>query len=73
MFQISLRQADHVRRYSISPCESSGWEVRLEQDAELTRCNCYHDWHRVERAKAAFELEVARLTARGWQIQSTNR
>jgi hypothetical protein len=40
--------------------------VTLEQDGQLTR-HVYHDWHRVERALALFQLEVGRLTERGWQ------
>ncbi len=59
MFSISLRRADHVRRYSIDPLESSGWEVKLEADCELTRHATYHDWHRVERALAVFQMEVS--------------
>jgi hypothetical protein len=73
MFSISLQQDDHIRRYSIQPAAGLGWEVRLEHDHALARLDHYDDWHRVERAKAAFELEVARLTARGWRIQSTKR
>jgi hypothetical protein len=73
MFSISLRQADHVRHYSISAADSSGWVVKLEQDREPAKVEHFDDWHRVERALAAVKLEVARLTARGWQIQSTKR
>jgi len=40
--------------------------VTLEQEGELTR-HVYHDWHRVERAMALFQLEVGQLTQRGWQ------
>ena len=31
MFDISLRSADHVRRYAIVT-RSTGWEVRVEED-----------------------------------------
>ena len=67
MFAISLRHADQIRRYSIGPLESSGWEVKLETDRQLMRHTTYHDWHRVERALAEFRLEVSDLTARGWE------
>jgi len=70
MFSISLRNADHIRHYSIGSHESSGWEVKLEEDSELTRRVFYQDWHRVERALASFKHEVSDLTARGWQIAS---
>jgi hypothetical protein len=78
MFAVNLHRAEHTKRYSISPLQESGWEVRLEEVRELKRRNYYHDWHRVERALATFRLEVSELTARGWAIaerdpQSTNR
>ena len=66
MFSISLRNADHTRKYSIAPLSPAGWEVTLEQEGELTR-HVYHDWHRVERAMALFQLEVGQLTQRGWR------
>jgi hypothetical protein len=67
MFSISLRNADHTRRYSIAPLSTSGWEVKLEQEGKLTRHVYYHDWHRVERVLALFQMEVSDLTQRGWQ------
>ena len=71
MLSISLRNADHIRRYSISPLGAAGWEVKLEQEGQLTRHVFYHDWHRVERMLALFQLEVAELTERGWQQTQT--
>jgi hypothetical protein len=68
MFTRSLRHADRVRRYSIRSVGASGWEVRLEEDRVLRRLDHYHDWHRVERALAAFEREVLDLTASGWLV-----
>ena len=70
MFHISLRNARETRRYSISSLGSSGWEVKLEQAGEITRHVYYHDWHRVERALALFQLEVSNLTEHGWQPDS---
>jgi len=67
MFSISLRNAEHLRRYSIHALQNSGWEVSLEEDQRVTRHTHYHDWHRVERTLAVFRLEVSELTARGWQ------
>jgi hypothetical protein len=67
MFSISLRNADQTRRYSISPLGAAGWEIRLEQEGQLTRHVFYHDWHRVERMLALFRREVSDLTQRGWQ------
>ena len=70
MFQLSLRHADHTRRYSIAAAGSSGWEVRLEEDHTLRRHDHYDDWHRVERALALFEREALELMAKGWQVSA---
>ena len=67
--QCSLRHADHVRRFSIAPPGTSGWEVRLEEDQELRRLDHYQDWHRVERALALFEREVLELREQGWRTR----
>ena len=68
MFQLSLRLADHIRRYSINAVLPFGWEVRLEEDQQVRRRDLYEDWHRVERARASFEREVQELTERGWLV-----
>jgi len=68
MFSISLRNDDdRTRSYSISSLGEAGWEVKLEQEGELTRHVYYHDWHRVERMLALFQLEVTNLTDHGWR------
>ena len=66
MFAVSLRQAEHVRTYSIS-AGGTGWEVRLEEDRTLQRLEHYTDWHRVERMLALFEREVLELIEEGWK------
>jgi hypothetical protein len=68
MYQLSLRCADRVRRYSIHQAGPAGWEVKFEEDRNLRRRDIYQDWHRVERALALFEREVSELTAQGWRI-----
>jgi len=70
MYRLSLHSADHVRRYTISSTDRSGWEVTLEEDRKLRRHDLYEDWHRVERALASFEREVSVLTAQGWRVAS---
>ena len=70
MFSISLRNAASTRRYSIAALTDAGWEVTLEREGELTHHVWYHDWHRVERALAMFNLEVLELTSRGWQKET---
>jgi len=73
MFDFRLRRQDHVRQYSISPSGVEGWEVRLEEDRTLRRLDRYRDWHRVERALAAFEREVEELRAQGWRVAEQER
>jgi hypothetical protein len=68
MFSVSLQRDGHLRRYTISMAGSAGWEVKLETDRRLARHHHYHDWHRVERARDVFALEVSELQRRGWQI-----
>jgi hypothetical protein len=68
MFHLSLRSADHIRRYSITADRKFGWEVKLEEDRTLRRHDLYQDWHRVERALALIEREVSELTAQGWHV-----
>ena len=58
MFDKRLRHAEHIRHYSITSSEESGWEVRLEEDDTLRRHTYYQDWHRVERAMARFAKRV---------------
>jgi hypothetical protein len=65
MFAKSIRKADHVRRYTIKATQT-GWEVRQEQDSKIVRQACYHDWHRVERAREAFSLKAMSLREAGW-------
>jgi hypothetical protein len=66
MFTKTLTQDGHVRQYLISDVGHEGWEVREERDARVVRQAFYTDWHRVERALAAFSNEVATLEERGW-------
>jgi hypothetical protein len=68
MYSICLERNGHVRRYVICASESSGWEVKLEDDRRLARHDHYRDWHRVERARDAFAHEVSELRAHGWQV-----
>jgi hypothetical protein len=68
MFSMVLRNAASTRRYSISSHRDGGWEITLEREGEEPHHVWYHDWHRVERTLAMFELEVSNLTARGWQV-----
>jgi hypothetical protein len=73
MFDFHLVSAHHMRHYSIMRAAHHGWEVRFEEDQVLRRFNVYQDWHRVERVLASFNLEVAELIARGWEVAAVSR
>ena len=71
MFALTLRQANHVRHYSIVRSGLLGWEIRLEEDSKLRRLDHYRDWHRVERAMALFTIESSQLQESGWRVIET--
>ena len=64
-FSKSLRHRNHTRRFTIVP-STEGWEVVEEQDSRVVRQAHYRDWHRVERVRRAFTLEMRDLERRGW-------
>jgi hypothetical protein len=70
MFSIALRQAEHTRKYRVSPSNVSGWDLTLLEDLRPTRQVHYDDWHRVERAMATLQLEVRELTSKGWRVEA---
>jgi hypothetical protein len=65
MYERTLRNASHVRTFTITT-GGTGWEVKVEQDSRLIRRVCYHDWHRVERARMTFAKEALALQRSGW-------
>jgi len=69
MFSIALRQNAHTRKYRVTPAAESGWELTMTEDLKPTKHVHFEDWHRVERAVAALQLEVLELTANGWRIE----
>jgi hypothetical protein len=66
MYDRSLRHEGHTRRFQIKPLELVGWEVREEEDSRLVSKRVYDDWHRVERARSAFQVAVVTLEQDGW-------
>jgi hypothetical protein len=70
MFAISLQRGGHTRRYSVRSSASAGWELSLEEDRAVSRRVKYRDWHRVERAMALIQREIAVLATQGWEVQS---
>jgi hypothetical protein len=68
MFDQSVSQGQHTRRFRIRQAVSLGWEVLEEEDSRVVRTVVYDDWHRVERARLAFEEEIASLERLGWRV-----
>ena len=73
MYAVTLRKNAETRRFTITATETSGWEVREEQNSELVSRHLYTDWHRVERAQMGFAQAVHSLVGEGWISYSTNR
>jgi hypothetical protein len=67
MFTRELKQAGHVRRFTVSERAGDGWEVREEADSQLVNRVHYRDWHRVERALMRIDQQVLDLESRGWR------
>ena len=66
LYTRSLRRASDIRRFTISSADSSGWQVREEQNSRVLREARYDDWHRVERARKSFSLRAESLASAGW-------
>lgn len=64
-FEQTLRKDDHTRRFEIL-MDEQGWRVVDRADATVLRSALYTDWHRVERARRAFRVEMSTLRAEGW-------
>ena len=64
-FAKTLRKDSHVRRYEILP-DANGWRVVEHEDSRVVRDTLYDDWHRVERARRAFVVEMNSLRSEGW-------
>ena len=62
----NLRCEDRTLRFSIAVIDS-GWEVREERDNTLVKRQHLSDWHRVERARHSFSVELETLRQRGWR------
>jgi hypothetical protein len=64
-FAKTLQKDSHVRRYEILP-DVNGWRVLEREDSRVIRDAVYSDWHRVERARRAFVVEMTSLRNEGW-------
>jgi len=66
MFERELRQAGHTRTFTITDRSDAGWEVRDVQDDQVLKQAHYTDWHRVERARSMFQIQIDELESNGW-------
>jgi hypothetical protein len=69
MFTQELTNAGHVRRFEIRSEGADGWEMRVEEDSAVLRCQRFTDWHRVERAITRVSIEIAALQDAGWTLR----
>lgn len=65
-YERTLRKDDRTRHFEIQ-MEAGGWRVLDRTDAAVLREVRHHDWHRVERARRAFAVEMTALRAEGWR------
>jgi hypothetical protein len=65
VYAMYLRKATETRAFVIRNV-NCGWEVFEEQDNTVVRRVRYDDWHRVERARAAFAVKAIALRETGW-------
>lgn len=74
MFEINLVSRDfRVRHYAVVPAGTDGWEVTIEEGAQVERHEMQADWHRVERTLDRVRREVDDLVARGWTVRPVSR
>ena len=64
-FTKTLQKDAHTRRYEIV-FDVAGWHVMEHADSRVVRNAVYTDWHRVERARRAFVVEMSSLRDAGW-------
>lgn len=64
-FTKTLQKDVHTRRYEIL-FGTAGWHVVEHADSRVVRDAVYTDWHRVERARRTFAVEMSSLQREGW-------
>ena len=64
-FTKTLQKDAHTRRYEIL-FDVAGWHVVELADSRVVRDAVYTDWHRVERVRRAFTVEMSSLRDEGW-------
>lgn len=66
-YEQTLRKNDHTRRFAIL-ADGKGWRVTDLSDSRVLRDEIYTDWHRVERVRRAFAVEMTVLREEGWRV-----
>jgi hypothetical protein len=66
LLDTTLLRADESRSFHILAVPSAGWEATQMKDQHVVERKRYIDWHRVERARAAFAREIEKLQQGGW-------
>ena len=71
IFAKCLRSKNHTRAFVVDNADENGWEVREEEDNQVVKQTCLHDWHRVENAMMRFAIKSLQLQSAGWtEIQA---
>lgn len=68
MLVMELARGGRTHNFSIRDAGVEGWELTEDLDRKRVRTVKYTDWHRVERAAALINLEVADLEREGWTV-----
>lgn len=66
-YERTLRKNDHIRRFAILAV-GNGWRVIDSTDSSVLRDDVYNDWHRVERLRREFTIEMTALHDEGWRV-----
>ena len=64
-FSKTLQKEAQTRRYAIS-FDADGWHVTEHADSRVIRDEVLTDWHRVERVRREFTIEMSGLRDEGW-------
>lgn len=68
MLMVELVRGAHTKAFAIRDGGVAGWELTEDADSQRVRTIRYIDWHRVERAAALIQREVAGLERQGWTL-----
>jgi hypothetical protein len=66
-----LRSEGQTRAFKVER-NLEGWAVREEENNRTVKLVHCHDWHRVERLMALFELKASELQQDGWREVSVS-